>query len=77
MSTKQKQTEIYIQENMDAIKRSWLVDILERKAGIISAWFDRNNHHNLIILFERNKFSDNKLLNAVKGYGCHAKIVHA
>jgi hypothetical protein len=77
MSIEQKQTEIYIQENLDTMKRSWLVAALAHKRGIISAWFERNNHHRLTILFECKKINNTKLLNAVKEFGYHGKVLRA
>jgi len=56
MPNVQEQVEIYIQEDMDVSKRSWLVATLENKKEIISAWLERGNHH-LTICFEWDKYS--------------------
>ena len=43
MSAIPKQIEIYITEDMDVIRRSWLLATILYKEGIISAWFDHED----------------------------------
>ena len=77
MSDVQEQVEIYIREDIDVTKRCWLIGALGRVNGIISAWFERGNHHRLTIRFEQGKLNHVTLLGAVKKYGYHGKIMHA
>ncbi len=76
MSNLQERVEIYIQEDMDVSKRSWLVATLKHERGIVSAWFERGNHHRLTVLFERKHFSHITLIDAIKEHGYHGKILH-
>jgi hypothetical protein len=73
MSSKQQQ--IDLAETLDVDQRSWLVAKLEDERGMISAWFDDENHHRLIVRYEREHFSDLTLLDAIKEHGFHGKIV--
>ena len=76
MSVNQKQIEIYIKEDMDLTRRSWLITTFLHKEGIISAWFEHEDHHQLVIRFEQDKFSSNTLLDVVKMHGYQGKIIH-
>lgn len=75
MSVKQGQVEIYIKEDMDITKRSWLIATFLYKEGIISAWFEREDHHQLVIRFEQDKFSNNTLLDVVRMHGYQGEIL--
>lgn len=77
MSAIPKQIEIYITEDMDVIRRSWLLATILYKEGIISAWFDHEDHHRLVIRFEQDKFSNNTLLDVVRIYGYQGEIIQA
>ena len=76
MSTVQEKVGIYIQEDMDVTKRSWLIAALGRKNGVISAWFEHENYHLLTVCFKREKFNHITLLDTVKEHGYHGKIMH-
>ena len=67
---------IYIRENMDVSKHSWLVATLEHYKGIISAYFEHGDHHRLAVLFERRHFSYITLIDTIKEHGYHGKIMH-
>jgi len=75
MSNKQEQVEIFIQEDMDASKRSFLVAKLEHETGIISACFVEGNHHRLTVQYEREHFSHITLLDDIKELGFHGEVV--
>jgi len=75
MSNEEVQVEIKIQEDMDVSQRSWLVAKLEHIKGIISAWFDSEDHHRLTVHYERDHFSHLTLLDTIKEHGFHGKIV--
>lgn len=75
MSTVQEKIAIYIREDLDVTKRSWLISGLASKEGIISAWFEHENHHRLIVNFDQDKFSHLKLLDTVKKFGCQGKVL--
>ncbi|MFO7642163.1 MAG: hypothetical protein R6X17_13125 [Candidatus Competibacteraceae bacterium] len=70
-----EQLQIDLSEAMDVDQRSWLVAKLEDERGIISAWFDDENHHRLIVHYEREHFSHTTLLDTIKEHGFHGKIV--
>jgi hypothetical protein len=67
--------QIDLAETLDVDQRSWLVAKLEDERGIISAWFDDENHHRLIVRYEHEHFSDLTLLDAIKEHGFHGKMV--
>ena len=66
---------IYIQEDMDVSKRSWLVASLEHYKGIISACFDHGDRHRLTIHFEHKHFSRITLIDTINEHGYHGKII--
>ena len=74
MSTVQEKVAIYIREDLDMTKRSWLISALISKEGIISAWFEHENHHRLIVHYDQDNFSHITLLDTVKKYGCHGRV---
>ena len=76
MPNKQERVKIYLQEDMDTAKRSWLTPALEHEKGIISALFEHGNHHRLTIDFERDHFSYLTLLDTIRMHGYHGKIVN-
>jgi len=77
MSTQQEQVEIYIDENMDSTQRSVLVAELEEERGIISAWFGGGDHHHLSVRYEQIHFSQATLLDNIKDFGFHGRIIRS
>ena len=75
MSNKQEPVEIFIQEDMDVSKRSFLVAKLEHESGIVSAWFVEGNHHRLTVQYEREHFSHITLLDSIKELGFYGEVV--
>ena len=77
MQVEQRQVEIYIKEDMDMTRRSWIIATFLHKEGIISAWFEREDHHQLVIRFEQDKFNSNTLLDVVRIHGYQGEIIHS
>ena len=73
----EQHVQIDIQEDMDVEQRSWLVAKLEDETGIIGAWFDNQNHHRLVVHYERDHFSHLTSLDWIKQHGFHGQIAGA
>jgi hypothetical protein len=74
MSEKQKQVEIYIQEDLGAAQRAEFVEKLELERGIVTALFKGGDHHRLTVDYECDHFSQLTLLDTIKTHGLHGKI---
>lgn len=74
MSQGTEQVEIYIQEDVEVSRRSWLVAKLEQERGIIVATFEGGDHHRLSVRYEPGHFSHLTLLDTLKELGVHGEI---
>ena len=77
MSMQQEHVEIHIDADLDSTQRSLLEAKLEEESGIIGAWFEGVDHHRFTVHYEKKHFSHATLLDTIKEFGFHGRIIRS
>ena len=76
-SMQPEHVEIHIDAELDSTQRSLLEAKLEEESGIVSAWFEAVDHHRLTVHYDKKHFSQATLLDTIKEFGFHGKIIRS
>ena len=66
------QVEVHLEEALDATQRSLLETKLEEGGGVLSARFQDNDAHRLILSYDDQRYSHLTLLDAIRELGFHS-----
>lgn len=74
MAVEPEKVDIRLRQELDLGRRAWLVAKLESENGIVSAWFDGDDHRHLTVHYEPAHFSHETLLDTLRLLGCPGDI---
>ena len=66
---------VHVSENLDDAQRNNLVVALERKEGVMSAEFCPLRYHLILVRYDRDQYSSQDVLNAVKDQKLQARLI--
>ncbi len=66
---------VHIDDHLDENRRTWIEDVVERKAGVMKARFNNQRHHLMIVAYDPRQINSVAILNSIKGQNVSAQLV--